>query len=72
MLDKVRRDSLYGTPATPYRGQSSIVPRPIVADSSGDREPLKRYRRFFQTHDLRGLPQRDTQTNGATSVISRK
>jgi hypothetical protein len=71
MLDKPPRDSLYGARA-PYRGQSSIVPRPIVADAPGDSEPLKRYRQFFETHDLRGLPQRDTQTNGATSVTSRR
>jgi hypothetical protein len=72
MLDKSRKDSLYGMAGTPYRGQSSIVPRPTLNDVPGDSESLKRYRRFFETHDLRGLPQRDTQTNAATGTISRR
>jgi hypothetical protein len=57
-----QRDSLYGRAATPYREQSQVAPRPLVADAPGDSESVKRYRRFFETHDLHGLPRRDIET----------
>ena len=63
VLKESQRDSLYGTAATPYREQSPVTPRSKVGDAPGDSDSLKRYRRFFETHDLHGLPQRDSETN---------
>jgi hypothetical protein len=60
MIDKPGRGSLYGTTARAYQDIGGIVPRPSVNDAPGDSEAVKRYRRFFETHDLRGLPQGST------------
>ena len=63
MLKESLKDNLYGMAATPFREQSPVAPRPNVKDAAGDNDSVKRYRRFFETHDLHGLPQRDIQTN---------
>jgi hypothetical protein len=63
MPEKPWIDAVPGTAATPYREPSLIAPRPTVTDASGDSESIKRYRQFFQTHDLHGLPRRDAQPN---------
>jgi hypothetical protein len=58
IVDKQR----FYTVATPYREPSLVAPHPTVSAAAGDSQSIKRYRRFFQTHDLHGLPQRETQT----------
>jgi hypothetical protein len=63
MQEKPWKNSVSGTAATPYREPSLIAPRPAVTDAPGDSESVKRYRQFFQTHDLHGLPQRVAQRN---------
>jgi hypothetical protein len=62
VLKETWRDSLYGMATTPYREQSLVAPRPNVNDAPGDSDSVKRYRRFFETHDLHGLPHRDIRT----------
>ena len=62
MLKESQKDSLHGTAATPYWERSPVAPRPNVKDAPGDSDSVKGYRRFFETHDLHGLPRRDSQT----------
>ncbi len=62
VLKDSQKDSLHGTAATPYWERSPVAPRPNVKDAPGDSDSVKCYRRFFETHDLHGLPQRDSQT----------
>jgi len=57
MIENPGRVSLHGATARAYQDVGSVVPRPSVNDAPGDSEAVKRYRRFFETHDLRGLPQ---------------
>jgi hypothetical protein len=59
MIEKSRIDSLYDTTTRAYREQGAVVPRSTATDAGGDSETIKQYRRFFETHDLRGLPQRE-------------
>jgi hypothetical protein len=62
VLKEPQRDSLYGMAATPHREQIPFAPRTNLSDAPGDSESVKRYRRFFETHNLHGLPHRDIQT----------
>jgi hypothetical protein len=62
VLKESLRDSLRGMAATPRREHIDFAPRPNVRDAPGDSDSVKRYRRFFETHDLHGLPRRDIQT----------
>jgi hypothetical protein len=48
------KSELYET-TTRYPEQRTPVVRPFD-DASGDNETVQRYRRFFATHDLNGLP----------------
>jgi hypothetical protein len=56
-------DRLYlnqiGAGSYPEQRSLPTAPRPKVADGGGDNETVKRYRQFFETHDLSGSPQRD-------------
>ena len=61
MLKESLRDSLHGIAATSRREHIDFAPRTNVSDAPGDSDSVKRYRRFFETHDLHGLPQRDIQ-----------
>jgi len=63
MQEKSWKSSVSDTAAAPYREPSSIAPRPTAIDAPGDSDTVRRYRQFFQTHDLRGLPQRNTGEN---------
>jgi hypothetical protein len=63
MPEKPWKDTVSGTAAAPYREQSSIAPRPTVTGALGDSDSVKRYRQFFQTHDLHGLPRRGSEPN---------
>jgi hypothetical protein len=64
VLKEAQRDSLHGMAAMPRREHIDFdfSRRTNVNDASGDSDSVKRYRRFFETHDLHGLPQRDIQT----------
>jgi hypothetical protein len=62
VLKESQRDSLYGIAATPRREQIHFAPRTNVGDAPDDSDSVKRYRRFFETHDLHGSPRRDSQT----------
>jgi hypothetical protein len=64
VLKQPQRDSLYGMAATPRREHIDFdfTRQTNVRDAPGDSDSVKRYRRFFETHDLHGLPRRDIQT----------
>jgi hypothetical protein len=64
MFDKPPKDGLYGLAPPHPRGQSPVIPRPGDGGPPGRGDSLERYRRFFETHDLHGLPQRDARTKG--------
>jgi hypothetical protein len=70
MVDKPGKVSLYGATARAYQDVCGVVPRPNTDNAPGDSEAVKRYRRFFETHDLRGLP-KATSSVGGSSVGTR-
>ena len=55
MFEKSLRQSLYGTTARSHPAEHAVGPY-CPDDAADDSEAVKRYRRFFQTHDLTGLP----------------
>jgi hypothetical protein len=63
MIGKSPTNSSGRPAATPYRDPSSIAPRPTDFNPLADSETIRRYRQFFQTHDLHGLPRRDGNQN---------
>lgn len=64
MIEKSRKDRLYGTTARSYQEQAPLVARATGNEPTGDSEAIKRFRHFFQTHDLSGLPHRDDRATG--------
>ncbi|HEY0526833.1 MAG TPA: hypothetical protein VGD08_25800 [Stellaceae bacterium] len=71
MIDKPGKVSLYGATARAYQDVGGVVPRPSIDNASGDSEAVKRYRRFFETHDLRGLPKAPSGGGGGTRAAPR-
>ena len=63
MYEKSPTDSFSRPAATPNRDPSSGAPWPADFNPLGDSETIRRYRQFFQTHDLHGSPQRGAQSN---------
>ena len=50
-----------GTGSYPEQEPLPNATRPNVNDGRGDSEAVRRYRQFFETHNLHGLPQRQKQ-----------
>ena len=47
-----------------------VPPRCAASDAPGDTDAVKRYRRFFQTHDVNGLPYRDDKNpRGGAALV---
>ena len=61
MAQKPLKDRLSGAAAWSDPAPRIPVVRPFD-DPSGDNETVKRYRRFFETHDLSGRPRRESGT----------
>jgi hypothetical protein len=61
MPQEWQRDRLYGTAANPQPDRRPLAPRQSGSGAHGDSDEVKRYRQFFETHDLRGLPHRQKQ-----------
>ena len=59
MSDQTWRTRLQGTTA---RAIQVLQGPPPSIDASGDSEEARRYRRFFATHDINGLPQREARS----------
>jgi hypothetical protein len=63
MQQKSSNETLSGTATRGYQDDPQeprfLPPRSAGNDAPGDTDAVKRYRRFFQTHDLNGLPARD-------------
>jgi hypothetical protein len=57
MLFKAQRDGVGAARSRTQNAFGSGWPRPTEG-AIGESEALRRYRRFFQTHDLRGVPRR--------------
>jgi hypothetical protein len=66
MQQKSSKETLSGTAARGYHEDPQeprfLPPRSTGNDAPGDTDAVKRYRRFFQTHDVNGLPPRDGKT----------
>ncbi len=56
MAERYDRARLSGTESRAYP-EPQGRPVPLNADVSGDSEEVRRYRRFFATHDINGMPQ---------------
>ena len=59
------REVIYGR-----REHENVLPEdrptgPPIEDAPGDSAEVKRYRQFFQTHDINGLPRRPDVTRGS-------
>ena len=63
MLPERLRD-IYSGPRARLQSEERAVVRPID-DAPGDSDEVRRYRRFFADHDLRGLPQRSDVPRGS-------
>jgi hypothetical protein len=72
MIKKSRTDSSNRPAATSYRDPNSFNPRPPDFNPFGDSETIRRYRQFFQTHDLHGLSRRDGNQNRSGQEGGRK
>jgi hypothetical protein len=55
MYQKSLKENLSGAASRSYGEERGLVFSRTPDDAAGDSEAVRRYRRFFQTHDLDGL-----------------